>query len=159
MVVGGANGIDFYPRPPHGGRLDKERSSQHDTDYFYPRPPHGGRQIQPGRHLGCEAFLSTPSAWRATSPRRHFVIDRIFLSTPSAWRATLSVRLPFYNWSGNFYPRPPHGGRQVRLEGDRQVTNFYPRPPHGGRRVKLTKKQKDFCISIHALRMEGDLLL
>ena len=59
-----------------------------------------------------------------------------FLSTPSARRATSAVckKMPK---RGDFYPRPPRGGRQglVALGGD----------CHG--------------ISIHALREEGDLNL
>ena len=56
--------------------------------HFYPRPPRGGR---PARRSFCAvsfAFLSTPSARRAT---------------------TLSGSFPRRN--GDFYPRPPRGGR------------------------------------------------
>ena len=56
---------------------------------FYPRPPRGGRR--------CFCQLSTPV--------------RAFLSTPSARRAT--ERLDQYvrcRW--HFYPRPPRGGRR-----------------------------------------------
>ena len=34
--------------------------------------------------------------------------------------------------------------------------NFYPRPPRGGRHIKLHKGFRHFDISIHALREEGD---
>ena len=124
-----------------------------------------------------------------------------FLSTPSAGRAT--------NWADgkfpeiyNFYPRPPRGGRRcakahradgkrisihaLRGEGDEAqsyqgsndkvflstpsagratlmmyglqptAANFYPRPPRGGRRAILTAGKRYRKISIHALRKEGD---
>ena len=34
---------------------------------------------------------------------------------------------------------------------------FYPRPPGGGRRAKTLPFSSDVAISIHALRVEGDL--
>ena len=55
---------------------------------FYPRPPRGGR---PGRCKHSErstGFLSTPSARRATRCGFPPVTYRAFLSTPSARRAT-----------------------------------------------------------------------
>ena len=61
--------LDFYPRPPRGGRLLAQQTSQHLTKisihalreegdaagplrsvgrvYFYPRPPRGGRPRTP----------------------------------------------------------------------------------------------------------------
>ena len=80
-------------------------------------------------------FLSTPSARRATSGVYAFCAmgmisihalreegdalgltgtppSRKFLSTPSARRATRAVCMPRIS-SGNFYPRPPRGGRHV----------------------------------------------
>ena len=89
------------------------------------------------------------------SPRRR----RRFLSTPSARRATTPHRsgIPLH---GDFYPRPPRGGRReeeagvyrismisihaLREEGDSPAgggvcaqDNFYPRPPRGGRRREV----------------------
>ena len=78
-----------------------------------------------------------------------------FLSTPSARRAT-GVSCPSMVRKANFYPRPPRGGRllglaagvagegisihALREEGDMYaamstmaVLYFYPRPPRGGR--------------------------
>ena len=57
----------------------------------------------------------------------------LFLSTPSARRATIR-----------------------RCSMDILLENFYPRPPRGGRRVLQTLRQPSCCISIHALREEGD---
>ena len=80
-------------------------------------------------------FLSTPSARRATSGCNRVIIDLRFLSTPSARRATLTI-LHIKTSLKNFYPRPPRGGRPERCIDERAV----------------------YCISIHALREEGDLL-
>ena len=57
-----------------------------------------------------------------------------FLSTPSGWRAT-----------------SPHQG-QRQCDG-----HFYPRPPGGGRHSSAGIKIAVDTISIHALRVEGDL--
>ena len=38
-----ANGENFYPRPPRGGRRDTA-SNRYSPSYFYPRPPRGGRR-------------------------------------------------------------------------------------------------------------------
>ena len=101
-----------------------------------------------------------------------------FLSTPSARRATF----PFTCWNSSrrhFYPRPPRGGRLGRAESVVSIVHFYPRPPRGGRQSKAGKDalKKLFLstpsarratiayivnecisiiISIHALREEGD---
>ena len=101
-------------------------------------------------------FLSTPSARRATVEAGVcFLCPQRFLSTPSARRATTAEGTGSGD-SGNFYPRPPRGGRllssftssgekvisihALREEGDgrkggrpRKAKDFYPRPPRGGR--------------------------
>ena len=80
-------------------------------------------------------FLSTPSGWRATRVQGdHVLVVDVFLSTPSGWRATRSPGLATRS-SSYFYPRPPGGGRRWQR-----------RPAGSGSR-----------ISIHALRVEGDL--
>ena len=81
--------------------------------------------------------------------------------------------------NGDFYPRPPRGGRRaagksafqrgeisihaLREEGDRfgqrgrhRSDYFYPRPPRGGRPAQVAGKGLRVLISIHALREEGD---
>ena len=79
-----------------------------------------------------------------------------FLSTPSARRATLDFAgdRPGH---GNFYPRPPRGGRRFCSRRDEAgQKDFYPRPPRGGRRADQPDRH-GHAISIHALREEGDL--
>ena len=82
--------LDFYPRPPRGGRPYVAGYVTKKTYDFYPRPPRGGR-------LPTNALI---------------VRVCIFLSTPSARRATFLGFL-FALQSGNFYPRPPRGGRRM----------------------------------------------
>ena len=55
-----------------------------------------------------------------------------FLSTPSARRATRH-RAPPARAGGNFYPRPPRGGRRRGSAPCSGARHFYPRPPRGGR--------------------------
>ena len=125
-------------------------------------------------------FLSTPSGWRATlqiySPlhdtirisihalrvegdRQVVVEGRIttrFLSTPSGWRATLRITnkdLPVKD----FYPRPPGGGRLDQTTPD-QTTPEFLSTPSGWRATRDYGTDGQIgLISIHALRVEGDL--
>ena len=100
---------------------------------FYPRPPRGGRPAGKVELAQLLVFLSTPSARRATDQPGTPPIIIPFLSTPSARRATTD-------------PEPDTG----------RVQHFYPRPPRGGRPGKFVFQVIGICISIHALREEGD---
>ena len=118
---------------------DRSARSYADTErYFYPRPPRGGRlRSRASGKQNHKAFLSTPSARRATSMRcAAEKVSSKFLSTPSARRAT---------WA---HPRPPTYSiisiHALREEGDPGQGDgpactgyFYPRPPRGGRRSKV----------------------
>ena len=101
---------------------------------FYPRPPGGGRRQT---SISCSAaggFLSTPSGWRAT-----------MIAHPAAI-------LPH-----NFYPRPPGGGRRLRT-GDGEMLakiSIHALRVEGDVRVRKPAVAH-IRISIHALRVEGD---
>ena len=56
----------FYPRPPRGGRHTAPNNGA-ESRHFYPRPPRGGRRAAQRRRMERIAFLSTPSARRATA--------------------------------------------------------------------------------------------
>ena len=146
---------NFYPRPPRGGRLHRQRSS-----------------------AGFTLFLSSPSARRATQPwhslpiRRHISIHALREEGDSAARIQECRR-------SHFYPRPPRGGRHdgvLRPAGSdqflstpsarratligqlRQGEEFEFLSTPSARRAtpeKLTVKDS-YTISIHALREEGD---
>ena len=174
----GRNAHYFYPRPPRGGRrmarltwitpapflstpsarratkLHDRAVSNHiisihalreegdipppcamgEARYFYPRPPRGGR---------LRLYLP-PRFWA------------VFLSTPSARRAT-AHRTRRWDSITHFYPRPPRGGRLHPFQMPSfLIKYFYPRPPRGGRPRGEHRKVDKLCISIHALREEGD---
>ena len=147
--------LDFYPRPPRGGRPFWAQNSALAI----------GISIHALREEGDEgAHKMTYTANK-------------FLSTPSARRATRTARL---RWTAGsyFYPRPPRGGRlltaiffsllqvisihALREEGAvfsvlfrLRRRDFYPRPPRGGRRTRSPSLMVVSSISIHALREEG----
>ena len=172
-------GTHFYPRPPRGGRPDGgiHRGRRHDISihalreegdavwsaqtmgyfYFYPRPPRGGRPEQ--RLLVLDGLDISIHALREEGDRYKLILSGTpvqFLSTPSARRATCRVCLCKAP-PGNFYPRPPRGGRRSTFgQSWTQPENFYPRPPRGGRPVHREVPGLVAGISIHALREEGD---
>ena len=145
---------------------------------FYPRPPRGGRRVLHYCMPSQIRFLSTPSARRATPVLARVCPALKFLSTPSARRATFCKAGSVHPLC-DFYPRPPRGGRRyyqehkaeiweisihaLREEGDPLYSvpglyklYFYPRPPRGGRRRSIVVLDVCSFISIHALREEGD---
>ena len=59
----------------------------------------------------------------------------------------------------NFNPLPPHGGRlSIPHPSIFCRCHFNPLPPHGGRLITPPNSGRKSTISIHSLRMEGDLL-
>ena len=170
----------FNPLPPHGGRLPGISRCLLVPRHFNPLPPHGGRRyacagVSAGLYIsihslrmeGDVSFASQISTWKYFNPlpphggRRGnlFLLSGIrrisihslrmegdlgntpkppanntFQSTPSAWRETCA-------------PAPVAGAAKY----------FNPLPPHGGRHITLTLRQPIPIISIHSLRMEGDL--
>ena len=149
--------IYFYPRPPRGGRRATgttleasislflstpsarratvgSPSGWHLSSNFYPRPPRGGRPSSPGCQEPEKLFLSTPSARRATgrtNPKKHR--------------------------QRHFYPRPPRGGRHLRPRITGFVLCEFLSTPSARRATEtLARPCREVCISIHALREEGD---
>ena len=125
------------------------------TTNFYPRPPHGGRLGQLGPALLLMGFLPTPSAWRAThtsgilSPPFLYFYPR----PPHGGRPwTTSSR----RTSGDFYPRPPHGGRPSARRWARRRRGFLPTPSAWRATTMRPRRCWSMMISTHALRMEGD---
>ena len=121
----------------HTLRVEGDRKAwvhPHTRRYFYPHPPGGGRPVVCASKTCKRKFLSTPSGWRATCPRKLNGYSRIY-----------------------FYPRPPGGGRRLCHSPAQPNVYFYPRPPGGGRLVILRAGFGSANISIHALRVEGDI--
>ena len=145
---------DFYPRPPRGGR-PLQSIHAHTLFDFYPRPPRGGRLQHRSDQAAAErisihalreegdgtyksgtgsprAFLSTPSARRATYYNSNGLNIILFLSTPSARRATLTFSLNFCKSRISIHALREEGD-QIRVFELILVQDFYPRPPRGGR--------------------------
>ena len=167
----------FYPRPPRGGRPTATQTI-FGQRYFYPRPPRGGRRSMVRRwsrptsisihalreegdshaykdYAAIIAFLSTPSARRATVTDQVSHGGRIFLSTPSARRATQSAQEAADSLQISIHALREEGDHlalRVELGGG----DFYPRPPRGGRHLRPLECSWVPPISIHALREEGD---
>ena len=82
-------GGNFYPRPPRGGRPSGRKCDGLSAFHFYPRPPRGGR-----RSLGVSTLYYAEisiHALREEGDRTAHGISNAayrFLSTPSARRAT-----------------------------------------------------------------------
>ena len=149
--------MNFYPRPPRGGRRLGTSGSRFSKSNFYPRPPRGGRQILYCSMRSNTSFLSTPSARRATAYSKGAKVSHkisihalreegdyitclswkkgmAFLSTPSARRATWT---PCHTMSQSpVFLSTPSARRATNASGFLWpwMWNFYPRPPRGGRR-------------------------
>ena len=125
---------------------------------FYPRPPGGGRLTIRYPQLGVEAFLSTPSGWRATFLRLggeflgqtisiHALRVEGDIKVLNHRLADLEISIHALRVEGDailslwwmlilsdFYPRPPGGGRLYLTGSNKKIgSDFYPRPPGGGR--------------------------
>ena len=80
-------------------------------------------------------FQSTPSVWRETmSSTLSDTKTIVFQSTPSVWRETV----PFTTLASG-------------------AKNFNPLPPCGGRHPEQLDLEQEEKISIHSLRVEGDV--
>ena len=125
--------LNFYPRPPRGGRLPAARWVQGGFSHFYPRPPRGGRPAHTPPLESRTVFLSTPSARRATRC--------------ASWQT-----YPRY-----FYPRPPRGGRPSSLHASIIYLSFLSTPSARRATPSASHTRNGLNISIHALREEGDV--
>ena len=159
--------LDFYPRPPRGGRPHPVLPAVGRSRYFYPRPPRGERlgaapeepeQKEISIHALREESDQYP-CWRI--PERRISIHALREESDKVVGALLPL-------SFNFYPRPPRGERPpasvhtaqqaiisihaLREESDPSsyfalylVLYFYPRPPRGERRAVRTACALLFC--------------
>ena len=150
-----AQKIDFYPRPPRGGRPTSSLPSWRGGN-FYPRPPRGGRQAYKTDGWVGLAFLSTPSARRATWPahrgRRQIPISIHALREEGDDHANRCVHP-----CTDFYPRPPRGGRPISLRCRPRASRFLSTPSARRATGPVHDHDRPSGISIHALREEGDL--
>ena len=166
----------------HSLRMEGDKKSfcgSLPEEHFNPLPPHGGRPTGAVSGYGAGKFQSTPSAWRETASRLrgqpwhdHFhplpphggrlskafkgKSSDVFQSTPSAWRETLMPVEPGSN-RDNFNPLPPHGGRLREILEPLRNCIFQSTPSAWRETPGRRKRSGTDEISIHSLRMEGDL--
>ena len=82
--------VNFYPRPPRGGRLPLPGNGSRDKRISIHALREEGDGTAYKYSCGSFPFLSTPSARRATASTMCDPFNNlVFLSTPSARRATL----------------------------------------------------------------------
>ena len=158
-------------------RLYFERATQ--REHFNPLPPYGGRLKLMAVIRMERTFQSTPSVWRETI---HFATGELFpgisihslrmegdrfgfcvfpgnqkfQSTPSVWRETQEsshCTVP----SHHFNPLPPYGGRLRRNWKDCAISVFQSTPSVWRETDVQRLPDVIFRISIHSLRMEGDI--
>ena len=103
--------------------------------HFNPLPPHGGRRLHKRTVRGILSIsihsLRMEGDFLSSDTLLHHLR---FQSTPSAWRET-------------HFPKIIHAN----------ITDFNPLPPHGGRPDTQGQYRPSTQISIHSLRMEGDV--
>ena len=124
--------------------------------YFYPRPPGGGRPSSAISNILSGVFLSTPSGWRATRSILSGSKVSVFLSTPSGWRATSALQ-PQCTFT--VFLSTPSGGRATKNpRKSRKAAEEFLSTPSGWRATwEIAAAMKMYNISIHALRVEGDI--
>ena len=118
--------VHFYPRPPRGGRPSVV-DGMIKAGHFYPRPPRGGRHIVTRVIAVGKKFLSTPSARRATfgACAQKTIRDiSIHALREEGDRDQRTVETE----AGNFYPRPPRGGRPAKPFADNDYDEFLSTP-------------------------------
>ena len=101
-------------------------------------------------------FLSTPSARRATKCKSEFV-QFLRISIHALREEGDRQRRPAHQGCGDFYPRPPRGGRPCAPLSRASAETFLSTP--SARRATCRRslpKRPTTIISIHALREEGD---
>ena len=170
--------VDFYPRPPRGGRRFQCRSdcgictflstpsARRATNAaptepttrvnFYPRPPRGGRrQRHRPQDQGWQISIHALREEGDASDTGRKTKDGKFLSTPSARRATSRQAADLPAAQISIHALHEEGDSSARTPPP-TAWNFYPRPPRGGRLRRLGLLVGDGGISIHALREEGD---
>ena len=146
----------FNPLPPHGGRRSGTPSCVCTSKHFNPLPPHGGRRRRKLPHKPQSYFNPLPPHGGRPPTTTSSCTRREFQSTPSAWRET------FPGSAGtagrhHFNPLPPHGGRRYFCGQTRLLREFQSTPSAWRETPARSRRMSAWRISIHSLRMEGDL--
>ena len=117
-----------------------------------------GDRVNLATCVSRERFQSTPSAWRETETQKTEQYIKRFQSTPSAWRETI-IRYAVACLMANFNPLPPRGGRRPKKNPTTRKLKFQSTPSAWRETVIFHSPLLFYPISIHSLRVEGDLTL
>ena len=172
-----AQPVVFLSTPSARRATDALTWQKMSTENFYPRPPRGGRLLH-GLPKVHHHLISIHALREEGDPAAVAEVALRAISIHALREEGDSCWCPCKPSSSYFYPRPPRGGRRSWVLKAWCVWNFYPRPPRGGRRFasfggdlidqflstpsarRATSprwfSEGDGCISIHALREEGD---
>ena len=149
----------FLSTPSARRATARNRAEDQRQGDFYPRPPRGGRQPAAADHVGNTGFLSTPSARRATLALdlgAQVVEISIHALREEGDREGEREIHRHHRISIHALREEGDGGSQARArpEGD-----FYPRPPRGGRltRCKRVTDKKLFLSTPSARRATAAL--
>ena len=124
--------------------------------HFNPLPPHGGRRKL--RHTFLSYVdISIHSLRMEGDSRDSALLMLSAISIHSLRMEGDGNSQTFGEWLEDFNPLPPHGGRQLEYARPAVEENFNPLPPHGGRPIGKAVGDDVPDISIHSLRMEGDI--
>ena len=169
--------MDFYPRPPRGGR--RRASFKVSRGGSFLSTPSARRATRSGHRSSAPLlFLSTPSARRATHFSGHrqgtgeisihalreegdssspliLATQRLFLSTPSARRATISLHIKSQQERISIHALREEGD-PLRLTQKLHIGRFLSTPSARRATGRLCLTVPIPMISIHALREEGD---
>ena len=148
--------LDFYPRPPCGGRLEviEHRVVILGISIHVPRV--GDDAGRAGRKIGRGGFLSTSPVWGTTFQSHASMGSRvIFLSTSPVWGTTASY-CSSIDCSAFLSTSPVWGTTAFGSLPRRLPTHFYPRPPCGGRPSVQSANVYSLAISIHVPRVGDD---
>ena len=122
---------------------------------FYPRPPRGGRHIPPCAPSVPHQFLSTPSARRATcGTQRHRSAS--IISIHALREEGDSVGLRFAPLIRGFLSTPSARRATPRCRTSLSSIPFLSTPSARRATAHHSCRSTHRCISIHALREEGD---
>ena len=138
------------------GDLRRHRLPQTAANHFYPRPPRGGRRSAPSGRRSNSAFLSTPSARRATRTFQEVEQPESISIHALREEGDPPVRRCRSSRCRHFYPRPPRGGRRSSSKGNGKACKFLSTPSARRATVRQSRLSGSHQISIHALREEGD---
>ena len=152
--------IDFYPRPPRGGRLESISIGTHlliisihalreegdqtfltvygRTSNFYPRPPRGGRPsrmtwfFRPGS-------ISIHALREEGDSELYYMVLQVAISIPALREEGDTPKNIGSGRPSDFYPRPPRGGRRRNPAPQPRAARFLSPPSArratgGGRR-------------------------